>query len=354
MRKLASIQKIEDLQPIEGADRIEKAVINGWEVVVQKGLHTVGDSVVYFEIDSWVPHEIAPDLSRGKQPSTYEGVEGARLKTIKLRGQISQGFVIPIRELPQLASKMDLAVGDDVTDILGVLKWEKTVHAIRSGQVKGSFPSFIPKTDQHRVQNLIKNKSFFAGEWEATLKLDGSSMTLFICDMEEDPFGVCSRNLCLKDNEDNDSNLFIQMARKLEYKETLLAVKEAVGFNFAVQGELMGPGVQGNREKFDTIKFFVFDIYNIDEQRYLLPNERLQVFSLLNAQNKNYQHVPFVSSCIDFGGGDGDLTVDLFLDIADRQSINHHIAEGVVFKSLTDHNKSFKAISNKFLLKCEE
>lgn len=346
MRKLASIQTIKDLSPIEGADRIEVATINGWKVVVQKGLHSVGDNVVYFEIDSWIPHEIAPDLSRGKEPSTFEGVKGERLRTMKLRGQVSQGFVVPIREVPQLVSKMDLSVGDDVTEILGVLKYEKPIPASLSGQAKGSFPSFISKTDQERAQNLIEDQSFFKGEWEATTKLDGSSMTIYIRDEE---IGVCSRNLELKDNEENDSNSFIQMARKLEYTKTLPAVKDMIGFNFAVQGELMGPGIQGNREKFDSLQFFIFDVYNIDEQRYLLPNERIQVFNLLNGQNFNYHHVPIHISVVEFE--QGELTIDHLLDLADIPSINHKYAEGLVFKNHNDHTKSFKIISNKFLLK---
>lgn len=347
MRKLASIQRIKDLSPIEGADRIEVATINGWKVVVQKGLHSVGDLVCYFEIDSWVPHEIAPELSRGNEPKVFEGVKGERLRTIKLRGQVSQGFIIPLSALPQLRSKMDLSEGDDVTDILGVLKWERPIPAQLQGQAKGSFPAFISKTDQERVQNLIKDPSYFEGEWEMSTKLDGSSMTIYTNNGE---CGVCSRNLELKDNEDNDNNSFIQMARKLEYTKTLPVVSEMMGFNLAVQGELMGPGIQGNREKFDDLKFFVFDVYNIDEQRYLLPDERIQVFNLLNGQNLNYKHVPIVASCVDFGG-DTELTVDLFLDLAEQPSINHKYAEGVVFKNLNDSTKSFKCISNKFLLK---
>lgn len=346
MRKLASIQRIKDLQPIEGADRIEKATVNGWTVVVGKGIHQVGDLVTYFEIDSWVPHDIAPELSRGNEPRTFEGVKGERLRTMKLRGVLSQGYIMPLKELP-LASKMDLSEGDDVTDILGVLKWERPIPAQLQGQAKGSFPSFISKTDQERVQNLVKDPSYFSGEWEMTLKMDGSSMTIYTNNGE---CGVCSRNLELKDNEDNDNNSFIKMARKLEYTKTLPVVSEMMGFNLAVQGELMGPGIQGNREKFDDFKFFVFDVYNIDEQRYLLPNERIQVFNLLNGQNFSYKHVPILASCIDFGGGT-ELTVDLFLDLAEQPSINHKYAEGVVFKNLNDSTKSFKAISNKFLMK---
>lgn len=346
MRKLASIQKIDDLLPIEGADRIEKAVINGWNVVVGKGIHQVGDSVCYLEIDSWVPHDVAPELSRGNDPRVYEGVKGERLRTMKLRGVVSQGYVIPLSALPQLRSKMDLSIGDDVTDILGVLKWERPIPAQLQGQAKGSFPSFISKTDQERVQNLLKDPSFFEGEWEMTLKLDGSSMTMYV---NGDDVGVCSRNLELKDNEANENNSFIRMARKLDYVNVLKKAKEFLGVNFAVQGELCGGGINGDWDKWgDQLKYFVFDVYDIDNQQYVLPHTRHYILSVLNSvSDVEWEHVPVLSTDTTFDS----LDVDSFLSLADRPSINNKVAEGVVFKSKTVHTKSFKVINNKYLLK---
>ena len=95
MRKLATIRKIDSLTPIEGADKIELATVGGWKVVAQKGLYNVGDLAVYFEIDSWIPETLAPFLVKGKEARVFEGVAGERLKTIKLRGQISQGLLMP-------------------------------------------------------------------------------------------------------------------------------------------------------------------------------------------------------------------------------------------------------------------
>ena len=200
-RKLATIRVISQLKPIKGADLIEVAVIDGWEVVIKKGEFNVGDLCVYFEIDSWIPTELAPFLSKGKEPRIYRGVKGERLKTIKLKGQISQGLVLPIGILG-----MDY-VGDelnyDVTELLNILKWEPEIPAQLAGKLEGNFPSYIPKTDQERIQNYIRNMPLAVNQWEVTEKLDGSSMTVYrardIAKMDGGHrMGVCSRNYELK------------------------------------------------------------------------------------------------------------------------------------------------------------
>jgi RNA ligase (TIGR02306 family) len=90
MRKLASIKKIDDIQPIEGADKICTYRVGGWWVVDTVNRYQIGDAVVYCEIDSWIPNEIAPFLSKGKEPRIFNGVKGERLRTIKLKGALSQ------------------------------------------------------------------------------------------------------------------------------------------------------------------------------------------------------------------------------------------------------------------------
>ena len=158
-RKMASIRKIDDIRPIEGADAIECAVIGGWTVVVKKGEFQPGDLAVYCEIDSWIPTELAPFLSKGKEPREFNGVKGERLKTMKLRGQISQGLLLPLSVFPHSLGSFyttDKTVGEDVSHWLGIQKWEMAVPAQLAGQVRGNFPSAIPKTDQERCQNLVK------------------------------------------------------------------------------------------------------------------------------------------------------------------------------------------------------
>ena len=202
MRKLASIRRIDSLTPIDGADKIELATVGGWKVVCQKGLYNEGDLAVYFEIDSWIPHTIAPFLSKGQYPRVFEGVEGERLKTIKLRGQLSQGLLMPLDEACKNIESQ-LFEGLDVTVPLGVLKWEKAVPAQLAGVCKGNFPSLIPKTDQERAQNLVKEivaANERGTKFEITEKLEGSSMTCYLIDGE---FGVCSRNMNLKETAEN-------------------------------------------------------------------------------------------------------------------------------------------------------
>lgn len=161
MRKLASIKRIDEINPIEGADAIEVATVGGWKVVVKKGEYTAGDLAVYFEIDSWIPHELAPFLSNGKEPREFESVKGERLRTIKLRGQISQGLLLPVYNdftgtylmcYSEDADEYSVTVSedDDVTELLGILKYERPLPAQLAGQAKGNFPSFIPKTDEER------------------------------------------------------------------------------------------------------------------------------------------------------------------------------------------------------------
>ena len=348
MRKLASVRKIADILPIENADAIEVAVVDGWSVVTKKGEYQPGDLAVYFEIDSWIPEEMAPFLSKGGGAKTYEGIIGNRLRTVKLRGQVSQGLLLGLRDptvYKALLGLNDVYEGLDVTEQLGIVKYEPPIPACLAGEVEGMFPGFISKTDQERVQNIIDRKDLLVGTWELTLKLDGSSMTMFT---REGEVGVCSRNLWLKDNAANDGNTLVQFARGIDYTRTLPDVADLVGFDFALQGEIMGPGVQKNREKFSIHRFFVFDIYNITDSRYLSAGERKEVLKILLLHTDNVEHVPIIENW--FQVTEDMVDIDQFLAIAERPSINHKIAEGVVFKNVIDGDKSFKVISNSFLL----
>ena len=190
MRKLATIRKIDALNPIDGADAIECATVGGWKVVVKKGEYTVGDLAVYCEIDSWIPTELAAFLSKGKEPREFEGIKGERLRTVKLRGQLSQGLLLPLE--PTCANiESELIEGLDVSLPLNIVKWEMSMNAQLAGMARGNFPSVIPKTDQERAQNLVQEivGAIEAGmKFEITEKLEGSSMTCYLIDGE---FGVC-------------------------------------------------------------------------------------------------------------------------------------------------------------------
>jgi RNA ligase (TIGR02306 family) len=341
MRKLATIRTIDELRPIEGADAIEAAVVGGWTCVVKKGEYKVGDRAVYCEIDSWIPTEIASFLSKGKEPREFEGIKGERLRTVKLRGQLSQGLLLNLDSvIPQTNS---LAEGDDVSELLGVIKWEKPMNAQLAGMARGNFPSLIPKTDQERAQNLKReiDQAIADGlRFEITEKLEGSSMTVYLIDGE---FGVCSRNLDLKETEDNT---FWQVARRDNIEAEMRAVP--TGGDFAIQGELIGPGIQGNIYKLSKPEFRVFDVYNISGGFYMNPDGRQELI-----KNMGLLHVPVMAYTADLYDTLGLKNVEDILGFADAQSVMGDITgpwrEGIVFKQV-DGGMTFKAISNKYLL----
>lgn len=344
-RKLASIRRIANIQPIEGADAIVVATVDGWKVVVKKDEFKVGDLAVYLEIDSWVPYDLAPFLSKGQEPREYNGVKGERLRTIKLRGQVSQGLLLKLSSIPlnvwasensetgEVYYFEDIAwnEGDDLTDELKIQKWEPEIPAQLAGQVRGLFPtSLIPKTDQERIQNcFVDIESKGDVTYEVTMKLDGTSCTIFRWEGE---LRVCSRNLELKINEENKDNTFVAMALKIGDK-----IKDGLAY----QGEIMGPGIQGNREGFAEHKFFVFDIFNIQLHEYLTPEDRDWVTDF-----HELDHVPILG--IDWKAPN---SVEEGLALAEGPSINHKIREGLVWKCNDDPSFSFKTISNQFLLK---
>lgn len=353
MRKMASIRSIDNIEPITGADSIEVATVGGWKVVVKKGEFKTNDLVVYLEIDSWVPTSLAPFLSKGKEPKVFNGVEGERLQTVKLRGQISQGLLLPIDCTTISASTIidgegnviSVSEGDDVTEFLGIQKWERPLPTQLRGQAKGNFPSFIRKTDQERCQNLQKN--IFVDwkdlEWEISLKLDGSSLTGYYNNGET---GICSRNLELMDNDENSGNSFIQTFNSSGLKDAI----KSIGRNVAVQGEMMGEKIQGNRENLTGTILFIFDVFDIDNQQYMTPQDRLEFINLLFKNGYTGDIAPILNSKTTLHNiGISNIT-DL-LSFADGESINNPVREGVVFKCVTNGDISFKAISNKFLLK---
>lgn len=352
MRKMASIRSIDNIEPITGADSIEVATVGGWKVVVKKGEFKTNDLVVYLEIDSWVPTSLAPFLSKGKEPKVFNGVEGERLRTVKLRGQISQGLLLPI-DCTTISdgegNVISVSEGDDVTEFLGIQKWERPLPTQLQGQAKGNFPSFIRKTDQERCQNLQKN--IFVDwkdlEWEISLKLDGSSLTGYYNNGET---GICSRNLELMDNDENSGNSFIQTFNSSGLKDAI----KSIGRNVAVQGEMMGEKIQGNRENLTGTILFIFDVFDIDNQQYMTPQDRLEFINLLFKNGYTGDIAPILNSKTTLHNiGISNITDLLsFADGgADGESINNPVREGVVFKCVTNGDISFKAISNKFLLK---
>lgn len=153
-RKLATIRTIKEILPHPNGDAIELAIVDGWQAIVKKGDFQAGDTVVYFEIDSWVPTSIASFLSNGKTPRVFNGVSGERLRTKRLRGELSQGLVMHATAEVLTGSYYQQALnfnpGMDVTELFGIQKWERKLPACLTGVARGNFPEEIPKTAEAR------------------------------------------------------------------------------------------------------------------------------------------------------------------------------------------------------------
>ena len=341
MRKLASIQKIDTIEQIDGADAIERADILGWHVVVKKGEFEPGQLVVYTEVDSILPERPEYEFLRKCCYLDKNGFKGFRIRTAKLRGQVSQGIAFPIDILPR---GMTVSIGMDVTDCLNIVKYDPPIPATLSGLVKGNFPSFIPKTDETRVQAVPSVLDRHRGkEFYVTEKLDGSSMTAFLYGEE---FGICSRNLELKPSDNN-------ALWQLEARYDLKGVIECMGGNLALQGEIIGPGIQGNKYKLKDTEFRIFNIYDIEKNEYW-DHARL-VDEIIKLDYDVPVRVP------DLGYICLDHTVDEIVEMSKGKSAIADIQrEGIVIrptKETTDielGRLSFKAINPDFLLKFSE
>lgn len=357
MRKLATIRRIAEIRPIENADAIEHVRVDGWWVVAKKGEFQVDDLVVYIEIDAWCPHELAPFLSKGKEPREYNGVKGERLKTVKLRGAVSQGLLLPIPT--ELNDPTQFTEGLDVTELLGIQKWEPPIPAQLRGKIAGNFPSWLRKTDEDRIQNCFKDVSPRLNEsWVIEEKVDGSSMTVgyrkcdFILDKDGQPipeeFVVCSRNLSLK--LEDEGNTFVRIAKESSIQDAM----KAYGRNLGISGELIGEGVQGNKYDIKGHRWLVFNIFDVDTGKYVSAKERQLIIRDLVALGATIEQVPVITA-VGTKLLDG-LSVDDFLEMAEGKSVLNPKTEreGLVFKNQTDPDISFKAISNRWLLKTGE
>ena len=338
-RALATIQRINNLRPIEGADRIEVAEILGWRVVVRKGEFQINDRCVYFELDSVLPDSNPAFDFLGKKK---------RLRTIRLRGQLSQGLALPLDVVFEhtgypldILGNVFIEDGMDVTEFLGIKKYEPETNK-PFYKDKATFPSFIPKTDEIRVQSFpkvmdeVRNVSVYM-----TVKLDGSSLTAYKHNGE---YGVCSRRNTVSSTE----SLYGIVAAKYNLEEVLPE-------GYAIQGEMCGPKVQGNKLKLDELDLFVYNVFNIKEGRYL-------------------DFTDFITFCAEYGLSTvpihrvhtdvSDWTLDDYLDEAEGRYKDDGFdfikstwqREGIVvrpvkemFSEVLTGRLSFKVINNKFL-----
>lgn len=361
MRKLASIQTISDLNPIEGKDRIVLATVLGWHVIVKKDEFAIGDKCVYCEIDSVLPE---------KEEFEFLRKNNFRIRTMKMAGVYSQGICFPLSILPE----GNYNVGDDVTDIIGIKKWEPqederwwislkpekkkkkwyeniflTRYAWYRKLIKydwksrGNFPDFIHKTDETRIQSAPFYLDDRTGKYVATEKIDGTSGTFVLKRIKrfilKDKFEyiVCSRNMRLE----RGNSIYWEVSDKYKIEKCL---KNLIGDRdwVCIQGECIGPKIQKNKYKVTEPKLYVFNLI-YPERRY----GSLEAKGLL--ETRGFSFVPIVNANFTL-----PETVDEMILLADGESaIANTLREGLVIRS-KDGSKSFKAVSNKFLTKWSE
>ena len=348
MRKLASIQRVWKIEPIDGADRIELAHVLGWQCVVVKGQFGEGDKAVYFEIDSFLPVRGEFEFLRG---SSYKNSpilgEGFKLRTQRFRGQISQGLLMPLSAFPEIPDEAE--TGSDVTELLGVRKWEVEERATTGGTVMGDLPADVPHTDETRVQsnpNLIEE---FAGEdklYYITTKMDGSSHSICI---DETGFHVCGHNFEYKDD---GKCSFYEFVKNRGFREKMGAYMEKHGIHsLTVQGEFCGPGIQKNRLKLHKPEWYVFTVLENGKRTSSFNAE--SVANVIGAEfvpieevgNNLPAHYP---------------TVEALLERADGEYPNGGKKEGIVIRPVypvysksIGGSLSMKVVNNSYLLKNE-
>lgn len=363
-RKLASVQKVKAIRPIEGADRIEVVQVLNWDCVAQKGLYDVGDLVIYFEIDSLLPD--IPMLEWLKKSAWSQKLNKYKISTHKFRNQISQGLIIPIRDLTEMynqingtsLSSIDYDEGDDLTGLLKIEKYEPPASNGPLGEII-SHKWYVPKTDEERIQVCAENvlpeyMKIDQNEWYASIKLDGTSCT---AGLFEDTFLIGGRNQWYK-----GPNMYTETVKKYGDIETKAReYLEATGVYVVFQGELCGPGIQSNKLGLKEKEWFIFNVF-VSTTGKMDSYEKLDLIGMLGmCERFGLKHVPLVNAedKFDFKATNNiDETVENLLKYVDNfkyrtyfeDASPNQIAEGLVFR-MNDMTNSFKVISNKFLLK---
>lgn len=364
MRHLATVREIKELRPIPDADRIETAIVDGWECVVQKGMYHPGQLVVYIEIDSVVPET---DVFEFMRPRRF------RVKTIRMKGQISQGLVMSLDILPQ---GKPYKIGDDVTEILGIKKYDpqtvqemETVSAqnlskkqsriekwlmrfkwFRAWKAKRmpntAFPDWIKKTDEERIQNMPTQFERWRDDgigFSITEKLDGQSATYFLRKrrFRKPEFGVCSRNRRLPVDDDST---YWTVARDFHIKAWMSDLLKTVGGSYIiVQGEIIGPKIQKNKYGLKNLDFYVFNL--ITEDHMLHTTFEAEII-LAQYDIKTVPRIAYIPKL--------PSSIPALVEIArGKSTIADRQREGFVMRN-ANHNISFKVINPDFLLEDED
>lgn len=338
-RKLASVQRVVAIVPIVGADAIEAVRINGWQCVVKKGSFAVGDRGVFFEIDAvppdlpayrflWTPKAAAP--AEGTRPATF------RIRTMTLRGCLSQGLFLP---LPDAGLDADTPDGEDVSERLGVTKYDPPMPQ-GAGELRGAFPSRVPRTDEERVQSSPTVLDELRGlPYVITLKCDGTSST-FLIDPDDDTFHACGRNWSIREGD----NVYWAIARRYDLATKL----RAKGGRYALQGEICGPGIQKNPLGLKGPQLFVFSAFDLTAGRFL-DDAAMRAL----AAELDLDAVPIVEAGDGFSHDQASLLAlaeGVYPGTKNQREGVVIRARDEVFSPTLNGRLSFKAISNKYLL----
>jgi RNA ligase (TIGR02306 family) len=331
MRSLVTIRKVKEISGIMDSDFLELAHVMGWQCVVKKGEFKAGDLGVYFEVDSFLPiQERYEFLRNSSYRNNADNGEGFRIKTVKLRGQLSQGLLLPIAKFPELEG---FGEGDDVTEKLGVKKWYIPETSAPGGTIIGERPQGIPASDEIRIQSALELLDELKGKpYYITTKMDGTSGIVYFIDGK---IGCCSRNMEIKDEE---GALYWMPVYQYGLKEKLVKY----GKNIVLTGEICGPGIQKNKLRLNTLEWYVFDVKDWDSGRYLPYDEACKLCAGLG--------VPIVP--LEEHGEHFDYSLEQLLEKAKGKFLSGLDKEGIVVRdALSPKAVSFKVLNNDALLK---
>lgn len=338
MRKLASIQIIDHIERIPDADRIVLAIIQGWKCVVPINAFQPGDKCVYFEVDSFLPLEERYEFLRNSSYRKNEFVgEGFRIKTQTLRGQISQGLALGLSAFPEISD--DIEVGADVTELLSVRKWEMPEILGSAGTAIGDKPFGIQTTDETRIQSIPHILEMFIGKpYYISTKMDGTSCSIAVRDGE---VAVCGRNERYKD--DGTSGMW-----KIVHDHGLDEKIKALGKNLVFQGEYCGPRIQKNRLGLKEYKVYIFNVIDLDTQRWYNLKDMLDVCVQVGMETVPIEEI----------GNRFSYTLEQLIERAKGKYPSGQNKEGIVirlqdpvYNSELGKPLSFKVLNNDFLLK---
>ncbi|MDR2562691.1 MAG: hypothetical protein LBC98_01970 [Prevotellaceae bacterium] len=331
MRSLVSIRSVKEITPIPDSDFLEVAQVMGWKCVVKKGTFSQGDLAVYFEVDSFLPEEERFEFLRTSSfRDNADNGRGFRIRTMKLRGQLSQGLILPFADFPELAGMTE---GEDVTELLGVKKWYIPETAAAGGTIIGERPYGIPASDEIRIQSATELLDELNGKpYYITTKMDGTSGIVYYIDGK---IGCCSRN---KEIKDEDNALYWTPVYKYGLKEKL----PHYGKNIVLTGEICGPGIQKNRLRLTEIQWFIFDVKDWDSGNYFPYEEAVEICASLGLQT-----VPLEEQGDDFA-----YSLEELLEKARGKYPSGLDKEGIVVRYRARPKAiSFKVLNNDALLK---